>query len=238
MRPIVAAAVLILGSAPVAAQIFPHPGNGDPHLQLVDYSEGRVVELRTSPGYQMMVELSPDEQIQNVAIGDSGSWSVSANREGDRLFIKATAPGSTTNMTVVTSVRTYTFDLVALNAPSADTPYTVQFRFPAPVSAALDPRYVDVASVTRRLSRYKISGDRTLRPASISDDGQHTYISWPSGAPIPAVYAVDSSGNEMLLNGMMGTNDVYAVDGVPQRLIFRIDRSVARADRINVRKAG
>jgi hypothetical protein len=36
---------------------------------------------------------------------------------------------------------------------------------------------------------------------------------------------------------MMGTDDVYVVDGAPQLLAFRIDQSVARAQRINPRKA-
>jgi hypothetical protein len=35
---------------------------------------------------------------------------------------------------------------------------------------------------------------------------------------------------------MMGTDDVYVVDGAPQKLTFRIDRSVARAARINPKK--
>lgn len=232
-------AVLSLGAAsPVAAQLQPHPGTGDPHLQVVDYADGEIVELRAAAGYQLMVELSPDEQIRNVAVGDSGVWQVSANREGDRLFIKPTAADSATNMTVVTSVRTYTFDLVATNGAARDTPYTVQFRYPAAAIAQNDGAFVDVSAVSRRLSRYKVSGDRLLRPSSVSDDGQHTYISWPKGSPIPAIYAPDRSGNEVLLNGMMGTDDVYIVDGAPQRLIFRIDGNVARADRIAPRKRG
>jgi len=36
---------------------------------------------------------------------------------------------------------------------------------------------------------------------------------------------------------MMGTDDVYVVDGAPQLLTFRIDRAVARAVRINPRRS-
>ncbi|HZU50752.1 MAG TPA: TrbG/VirB9 family P-type conjugative transfer protein [Sphingomicrobium sp.] len=236
MRRSIPFAILLLVTAPASAQIMPHPGNGDPHLQVVDYSDGRVFLLRGVPGYQMMVELSPDEQIENVALGDSSAWSVAANKDGDRLFLKAREPGTVTNMTVVTSVRTYTFDLMAQNGPSADTPYTVQFRYPAPARMGRDPQFVDVGAISRRISHYRVSGDRALRPSAMTDDGEHTYISWPRGAAIPAIYTPDKSGNEILLNGMMGTDDVYVVDGVPQKLIFRIDRSVARADRMNPRK--
>jgi type IV secretion system protein VirB9 len=133
---------------------------------------------------------------------------------------------------VVTSVRVYNFDLASLSSSAPDMPYTVQFRYPAPrVRPEGGGGFVDVASATRRISRYKVSGDRALRPSAMTNDGQHTYINWPRSAPIPAVYAMDAGGKDVLVNGMMGTDDVYVVDGVPDRLMFRIDDNVAYAVR-------
>jgi type IV secretion system protein VirB9 len=175
--------------------------------------------------------------VKDVAIGDSADWEVSVNKEGNRLFLKAVQPGGATNMTVVTSIRTYNFDLEALGQPSADMPYTLVFRYPRPKAEPDDAQYVDVSAITRRLSRYRLSGNRELRPTSISEDGKHTYISWPSSAPIPAIYAVDQSGKEVLVNGMMGTDDVYVVDGAPRLLTFRIDRAVASAERVLPRRS-
>jgi type IV secretion system protein VirB9 len=218
------------------AQVQPVPAEGDPHLQTVDYDAAQIVQLRGSPGYQLMVELSPDEQVQNVAIGDTAAWQVSVNKTGDRLFLKPAQGDVLTNMTVVTSVRVYNFDLHSQSMAMPDMPYTVQFRYPPPKPPAEDAEYVDVSAASRRLSRYKISGDSRLRPISVTDDGQRTYIAWPRGSPIPAVYAPDRLGNEALVDGMMGTDDVYVVYGAPQILTFRIDRSVAKAQRINSRK--
>ena len=229
----------LVTAVPSAAQVQPVPGDGDPHLQVVDYQAGQVVQLRGSPGYQLMVELSPDEQIQNVALGDSGSWQVSINKAADRLFLKPVQAGSATNMTVVTSVRLYAFELVTVADATMEMPYTVQFRYPAPTSHAAtagNEGFVDVAAARRRLSQYRISGDRVLRPAAVTDDGFRTYIRWPKGAPIPAIYAIDPFGNEVLVNGMMGPDDIYVVDGTPQQLLFRIDREVAQARRVNPRK--
>ncbi len=216
----------------------PMPGAGDPRLQSVDYEAGRVVQLRGAPGFQLMVELSPDEQVQNVAIGDAAAWQVSVNRNGDRLFLKPALADVSTNMTVITSVRTYNFDLYALSTPAPDMPYTVQFHYPPPSAAPQGAQFVDVSAASRRLSRYRISGDQEIRPAAVTDDGQRTFIRWPVGSPIPAVYAPDRSGKEALVNGMMGTDDIFVVDGAPQKLIFRMDHNVARADRINARKGG
>jgi type IV secretion system protein VirB9 len=220
-----------------SAQVQPMPGDGDPHLQVIDYGAGQIVQLRGSPGYQLMVELSPDEQVQSVAVGDSASWQVSVNKAGDRLFLKPGQAGAATNMTVVTSVRTYAFDLYALDAPTPDMPYAVQFRYPTPKAARDNGDYVDVSAASRRLSKYRITGDRLLQPNSVTDDGQRTYISWPRGVSVPAIYAIDRAGNEVLVNGMMGTDDVYVVDGAPQLLTFRIDRAVAKAVRINPRRS-
>ena len=237
MRAALLPAALLLASSPVGAAIQPHPTTGDLHNQVVDYIEGQTVQLRGVTGYELMVELSPDEQIRNVAIGDNGAWQVSATRDGDRLFLKPTAADGATNMTVVTNVRTYTFDLAASSGAGIDTAYTVRFRYPQTPDAPRDGQYVDVSAASRRLSHYRVSGDRALRPSAVTDDGQRTYIAWPRGTAIPAVYAPDRSGHEMLVNGMMGTDDIYVVDGAPHRLIFRIDGSVARADRIETRKA-
>jgi len=228
--------VFLVAAAPALAQVQPQPTGGDPHLQTIDYDAGQIVQLRGAPGYEMMVELSPDEHVQNVAVGDNAAWQVSVNKDGDRLFIKPVQPDVATNMTVVTSGRVYSFDLVSLDGPTTDTPYTVQFRYPPPKVELADDGYVDVSAVVRRISRYKVTGNRLLWPSSVTNDGRRTYVSWPRTAPIPAVYADDQAGNEMLVNGMMGTDDVYVIDGVPEKLTFRIDRSVAYAVRVNPRK--
>lgn len=229
-------ALLLFGAAPALAQVQPQPTGGDPHLQAVDYDAGQIVQLRGAPGYQMMIELSPDEQVQSVALGDSSAWQVSVNKEGDRLFLKPAQANISTNMTVVTSVRIYNFDLASLAELTPDIPYSVQFRYPAAKPRPDDGQYVDVAAVTKRISRYKVSGDRELWPAGMTNDGQHTFISWPRSAAIPAIYAVDGQGHDALVNGMMGTDDVYQVDGVPDRLMFRIDDNVAYAVRQIPRK--
>jgi type IV secretion system protein VirB9 len=225
-----------LWAGPAIAQSQPQSAGGDLHLQQIDYDAGEIVRLRGSPGYQMMIALSPDEQVQTVSLGDSSAWQVSLNRGGDRLFLKPSQGDVVTNMTVVTSVRTYNFDLVSLAVPAPDMPYTVEFRYPALKSLTSDAGYVDVGAATRRISRYKVSGAKQLWPSGMTNDGQHTFISWPKTAAIPAVYAQDEHGKDVLVNGMMGRDDVYVVDGVPDRLTFRIDESVAYAARQQPRK--
>ena len=221
-----AAIAIALAALPASAQVRPRPGPGDPRLQTVDYAPDQVVVLEAAPGYQLTVELAPDEQIENVAVGDSSAWQVTANRRGDRLFIKPLQAGVPTNMTVITNSRLYAIDLVPLSSPSPDMAYTVRFNYPEPEAETADD-----ATATAEEGRYRLSGDRRLRPSGISDDGTHTFIEWPRDRALPAVYGVDSGGTEMLVNGMM-RDDVFVIDAVFPRLVFRQDRQIARAVRL------
>jgi type IV secretion system protein VirB9 len=221
------AALAALAAAPLAAQVLPQAGAGDPRIQSVAYDADRVFLLQGAPGYQITVEFGSDEQIENVAVGDSASWQVTPNRRGDYLFVKAVQPGVATNMTVVTTARTYFFELAPIYGPSPEMAYTVRFTYPGgqPDSVA------DEAPSSEPAGRYRLSGARAIRPSRIADDGRHTYIEWPRDRTLPAVYALDSEGRESLVNGAM-RDDLFVIDSVVPKLVFRLDRSVARAERI------
>lgn len=221
-----AACIALVIAAPALAQYRPQPSGGDPRLQTVEYRNNQVVTLEVAPGYQLALEFAADERIESVGLGDSSAWMVSPTRRGDHLFVKATQPGVSTNMTVVTDIRTYAFDLHPLPGPSATMAYTVRFSYPAPpgaIAQASEPSPAPDA-------RYRVSGDRKLRPSAISDDGIKTYIEWPAGAAMPAVYSINDQGREALVNGMV-QDKILVIDGVAQRLLFRIDKRVARATR-------
>lgn len=214
------------------AQIRPSTTGTSPHVQTVDFIAGQVVQLQSAPGYQLMVELAADEHVENVALGDSGAWQVSVNHAGNRLFLKPLQAGSSTNMTVVSDARLYLFDLRSAESLGADMPYTVQFRYPPPVMLAREPDNLGTApSQASPVGRYKVRGDKGLQPVGIHDDGVQTYIEFPPQAPLPAIYALDGSGRETLINGMIREGRMV-VDSVAPVLIFRIDRRKATATRV------
>ena len=219
------ALLIMLAPAGLAAQVHPAPGSGDPRIQSVLYDADQVVQLQGTPGFQTDVEFAADEAIENVAVGDSAAWQVTPNRRGDHLFVKNLISGVTTNMTVVTSARIYYFELAPLSG--GEMAYTVRFRYPNAQAAAEEtPANIE--------GRYRLSGAQALRPSRIADDGVHTYIEWPHEASLPAVYALNSQGQETLVNGGM-RDGLFVIDGISQRLVFRIDANVARADRVSPR---
>ena len=229
--PILLATLAAL-AAPLAAQVQPESAAaGDPRIQTVAYNEDQIVLLQGAPGYQITVEFGSDEQIENVAVGDSAAWQVTPNRRGDYLFIKPVQPGVSTNMTVVTTVRTYLFELAPLFGPSPQMPYTLRFSYPAGDAGSVPGE----APANAVAGTYRLSGARALRPSRIADDGRHTYIEWPRDRALPAVYALDSEGRESLVNGAM-RDDLFVIDSVAPKLVFRIDQHVARAVRVTRKK--
>ena len=216
----------LLLAMPAAAQLRPEPGPGDPRIQSVLYDANQVVQLQVATGYQLTVEFAPDERIENVAVGDSGAWQVTPNKRGDRLFIKAVGQGVTTNLTVVTDARTYAIELSPLFGALPTMAYTVRFRYATPAAVTLVANDAALGP-----GRYKLSGDKALRPAAIDDDGVHTYIAWGPDQTLPAIFAIDDKGNETLVNGMTREGR-FVIDAVANKLVFRIDRQTAGAMRV------
>lgn len=222
--------LLALLPAPALAQIRPQPGSGDPRIQSVLYNPQQVVQLQVAQGYQLAVEFASGERIENVAVGDSGAWQVTPNKRGDLLFIKPVAGGVSTNMTVVTDARAYVFELVPAFGPAPDMAFTVRFTYPAPAAASVVPP--DVATAVR----YRLSGDRALRPVAMEDDGAKTYLEFGPDQPLPAIFMIDGDGKETLADGSM-REGLYVIDGVGSRLIFRRDDDEATATRLPPKKA-
>lgn len=202
--------------APLAAA-----AQGDPRVRTVDYEPDRIVVLQLAPGYVTAIEFAPDERVESVAVGSPNAFRADPGKRGDRLYLQALTAYESSNLLVATNVRHYSFTLTA----GPDAAYVVRFRYPATAAAEA----ADAPAPAK--GRYKVSGDRAIQPSGIDDDGVRTYITWPADATLPAVYALDAKGNEALVNGMM-RDDIFVIDDVAPRLVFRLDRQVARATRI------
>jgi type IV secretion system protein VirB9 len=218
--------LLLLIAAPLAAQVRPSPGEGDPRLQSVIYDPDQIVQLSVGMGYQLMVGLAPGERIETIAVGDSAAWQVTASKRGDYFFVKNVQSGSVTNLTVVTESRIYHFELQP-SGYAGDAAYSVNFVYPGVPKA-------EAAEVEPETFRYRVRGAKAIRPSAIYSIGKQTAIEWPPDRPMPAVFSVEND-QETLINGEM-REDHYLVAGSPEKLVFRLDRLIARAVRVPNRK--
>lgn len=198
----------------------------DPRVRTITYSPTNVVPLTGHYGYQMLIELSPAERIQNISIGDSVAWAVTPNKAATGLFLKPVEPNAATNMTVQTDQRTYLFELKAARATrggsTAGMIYKVQFRYPEDAVRTAQTRAAPV-SYNRA---YKISGAARLWPAQVFDDGHATYFYWPAGVAVPAIFLADGRREE-LVNHQTRSGYVV-VDRVARRFVLREGRDKVR----------
>ncbi|MBB4642582.1 TrbG/VirB9 family P-type conjugative transfer protein [Rhizorhapis suberifaciens] len=221
---------LLIGllAVPLAGQVSPIPGSGDPRLQTIVYDPEQVVQLPVASGYQLMVSFATGERIETIAVGDSTSWQITANRRGDYLFIKNIVPAPATNMTIVTDARVYNFELMLSSATEGETPFTVRFVYPDP------PPPAEPLLETPVRYKYRIGGARQIRPTSIVQDGGRLFLNWPETSPLPAMYRIDDDGAESLVNSEM-QDGYFVIEGTPKKLIFRLDSLTANASRSRIR---
>jgi len=229
--------VSALGAAPAAA---------DPRLVDRLYDPDEIVRVDGKANVQTTIRFAENEQIENVAIGDSTKWQVTPNRQANLLFVKPLADRAATNMTVVTNKRTYLFDLVA-NPAHRNPVYVLAFDYPveiedpaqvqqanaaggpgapAPIemAAAADPYAVlDPAALN---FAWGSEGHRALLPERVFDDGEATFLAWPLDSALPAILVKDEDGTEGPVNFAV-RGDVIVVDGVPSEIILRSGEETA-----------
>ncbi|MEO1219990.1 MAG: TrbG/VirB9 family P-type conjugative transfer protein [Pseudomonadota bacterium] len=218
----------------------------DPRLVTQVFDEAQVYTINGKVKVQTTIKFAPDEAIQNVAIGDSSAWQVQPNQAQTLLFVKPLTPSARTNMTVVTSRRTYLFDLVASprNAPL----YVLQFRYPelekaaeeaalaaaeaaereqanaVELAAARDPyAVVDPANLN---FQWAPAGESDLFPARAYDDGDALFLTWPADTPIPAILITNADGDEGPVNFTV-RGETVVLDMVPSQIILRSGKETA-----------
>ncbi len=209
----------------VLAQVEPIASGIDSRIQIVHFVSGQFIRLQVPRHGMLGILLAPGETIRNATLRDAGSYRVTVTGTADALFVEALG-ASPSILSVTTDKRSYDFQLNS--SSQANIPYLVRFAPdmpPAPLSAP------PPMAAEHMPGRYKLSGNRELRPSGMRDDGMRTYIQWSAEQAIPAVFAVDGLGREEMVNGYM-REGIFTIDRVHADLVFRIDKAMARARRV------
>jgi type IV secretion system protein VirB9 len=159
------------------------------------------------------------------------------------LFLKPRAAGIETNLTVLTSRRTYHFDYVAGAArpdPAAlpDVMYALRFTYPPAIpagAAIVDGQLARAADGRPRNRDYGYCGSTALKPVSAWDDGVQTRLQFAARQELPAIFARNDDGSESLVNFTIEAGEV-TVHRVARRLIVRRGRLIGCI--VNERFAG
>src|ERR1700730_7061123 len=131
--------VLLIGIAvSVHAETVPSPGLLDARIRIAPYSAEQVYRLMGFVGFQTDLEFEIGESFVGLGAGDIEGISFVA--QDNHLFLKPKAAKVGTNLTILTSRRTYQLDYSASSArpdATADVTYALRFTYPP---AATDSR--------------------------------------------------------------------------------------------------
>ena len=214
LLPIIVA--VAAASAAAWAGETPRVGPADTGVRTAAYNEWQVYELKGAYRAAMVIEFGAGEKIENVAIGDSAAWE--ASRYENMLFLKPRQKAAPTNAVVQTALkdgklRVYNFRLAAEDAPAPDM-MKIKFVYPGDISqerqqaAAERAARQEAERVTAQASSaiytgtrnwaYSVTGSTAYVPAAVWDNGRATAFQFVGQTELPAIYAVDSEGNERL----------------------------------------
>ena len=221
MKWLIALTVLVAAAAPADV---PQPLAFDSRIETIEWRDGAVLPLRSAAGASLTIIFAPGEAIQTVVVGDPAAVEVQVAPQADSLVLRAQRRPVNDLIEVRTQLRSYRFRLVL--GPANDVAYTVRFSIPAGAQAAAPIAYPPPEANIF----YALKGTASLKPSKVSDDGTRTYIEWAPDQALPAVFAISPLGEEETVDSYM-RGGVMVIDRVYGRLIFRIGKHKAQADR-------
>src|SRR5580658_8012214 len=156
--------ILLALSMPALAETVPSPGLLDARIRIAPYSENQVYQLLGFVGYQTDLEFERGETFVGLGAGDIEGISFVA--QNNHLFLKPKAAKVGTNLTIITSRRTYQVDYAATTAhpdATADVTYALRFMYPPPAtdSGAAANRALAIEAPRPRNFDYWFCGDPT-----------------------------------------------------------------------------
>lgn len=196
------------------AQVSPMPGPDDTRIQSILFDPAARVRLVAFPQTPLTVILLPEDPIQRANISDANAFQVTVIGRSDSLSIVPVRTGASARLTVDTQRRHYEFELET--GASLSAAYLV--RFSDHPTASLPAASVPVAKPATVAARYRLSGDKVIRPVELFDDGERTYLRWTPDQSLPAIFGIGASGAEEAVNGHIPSSATAMTHSVAAKL--------------------
>jgi len=207
------------------------PEAGDPRIRTSVYDADEVYRLQGYVGFQIDLEFERDEHFVGLGAGDAEGLTFAA--QDNHLFLKPRAAGVDTNLTVLTTRRTYHFEyLSAAQRPDpqlGELIYALRFVYPAPPAGqrpaadAVQQRLAQAPAARAHNLEYGYCGSPGLKPQSAWDDGVQTHLRFGSRQELPAIFVRNEDGSEALINFNIDGEELV-VHRVARRFIVRRGR--------------
>lgn len=196
-------------SAAAFAQKPGKPVATDSRIKTLVYSENEVYHITVQYGYQTSVEFGVGEDIQTISMGNS--FILDATPVGRRIFLKPLEDNSKTNLSVITSKRSYYFEIVTkseTDVEDEELAYAVRFYYPEKDSEfdeAESPTFPNSNAMGgamqpvpgNRISsfnfNYTLRGPERASPVRVFDDGQSTYLQFEDETIAPSFSVIENN---------------------------------------------
>ncbi|WP_062236807.1 TrbG/VirB9 family P-type conjugative transfer protein [Aureimonas sp. N4] len=210
--------VAVIAPCPVLALDVPAVGQYDTRVRVVNYNPMQVYRVIGVLRSVQQVVFSDDEEVLNVAVGDTVGWETAAVR--NVLFLKPVDPHPPTNMIVTTlrgngETRNYSFELHTSKgdqAAGSEAYFQVKFAYPIDeanrrrAEAKVKAEAAEQTAVGKTLDNdafygsrnyaYSAQGSIALQPSHVWDNGKITHLRFPANMEVPSVYVVNEDGTE------------------------------------------
>ncbi|MCO5067010.1 MAG: P-type conjugative transfer protein VirB9 [Rhizobiaceae bacterium] len=232
MRKIGLTALALALSATLAhAELVARPGRYDPRVRTVPYSSEQVFEVTGTYGMVTVILFGKDEEITQVVAGDTVSWQILTSADRRSLTLKPMEKDASTNLVVITTKRTYSFELLVNNSRSQRN-QTYKLRFSYPEDAGMKgmaelwkqaqeaQKNPNIKNIRRDKVNYDygFKGDPGAKPVWVFDDGIKTFMKF--SGKTPAIYTVDGERRESLVN-YRREQDYIVIDAVSRQWTLR-----------------
>lgn len=238
----VVAVASLLPVSPAVALDTPTTSHLDRRLYETIYKESQVYPIYAVNGLVTSIIFGEDERVVAHTSGFSTAWEFAAR--GNHFFLKPRAKEGSTNLIVVTTKRTYHFDLrLGWNRKTAT--YELSFSYPEEEAAKkaqeaqrtaverrlqttpVGVRTVSTSATQNRMYTMNFGSARSSRgfaPLEAFDDGRFTYLRFDKQADFPAAYRV-LDNTETLVNSHV-EGDWLVLHGVFETIRLRAGQGV------------
>jgi type IV secretion system protein VirB9 len=197
----------------------------DGRLRALTYNAGQVYRLHGYVGYQIDLEFEPGESFVGLGTGDVEGISFAS--QANHLFLKPRASRVRTNLTVLTTRRSYHFEyeVASAAAPDPHDPdlvYGLRFLYALvgpPEDVAANALEAPIGGIPANRD-YWYCGSPTLQPLAAFDDGVHTHLRFNPRNEMPAIFVQNEDGSESLLNFNVQSGEVV-IHRVANRFVLR-----------------
>ncbi|MCW8281690.1 TrbG/VirB9 family P-type conjugative transfer protein [Agrobacterium sp. InxBP2] len=222
---------MLLWPLALHAELVARPGRLDPRIRSLAYSAEQVFLVTGTYGLVTTILFGADEEITQVVAGDTVSWQILTSADRRSLTLKPMEKDAVTNLSVVTTKRTYSFDLRVNDTKSMQN-QTFKLRFTYPEDAGLKgtaelwkqaeaaQRNPNIKNIRRDKVNYDygFKGSDGAKPLWVFDDGLKTFMKFTGD--IPAIFIVDGKRRESLVNYRREA-DYIVIDKVSRQWTLR-----------------